>query len=621
MSSWESWQLAQRAGRAQAVLVLIFLVLGSAFFKAQVVDGAEFRVRSEGSRLRPIPLPAPRGEIYDRNGLLIAENVPGYSIRLLASNEDSLRAVLSRLDDFVPADSVNVEKVIERWLRAKYEPVLVFASSEFGLVSTLEEHRVAIPGLVIQAEPSRRYPDSSAVAHLVGYVSEISERELAEGRFPDARQGEIVGKNGLEVEYDSLLRGRQGVRYVEVTRRGQAIRDRGVSGSVRPREGVSIRTTIDLPLQRFVDSMWRAAMPDKNGALVAMTPQGEILAYVSYPSYDPNAFVGGIDVPTYRRLSTDSNRPLFDRVIQATYPPASPWKLATAAMGLRRNLVTLDTRMRTPCTGGYQFGSRLFRCWKRDGGHGSLTLTQAIATSCDVYFYQLGLMIDQEGLLADGAAMGFGERSGVDLEREKSAGFPTAKSYIRSRGGTSWSRGEILNLSIGQGRNVQTLVGMTSFYAALATDGVRRAPFLVRRRTASKEFDLGLTPPQLRGLRDALADVVDMGTAAASGGRELKVAGKTGTGQFPPQKDLGWFIGYAPSDAPKIVVGIVVEEGLHGSSVAGYVVHAIGKYLGQPVGGARVIVTEDTSGVVGDSLPPAPLTTPRDTGRGRGTRP
>src|SRR5690606_30850182 len=141
-----------------------------------------------------------------------------------------------------------------------------------------------------------------------------------------------------------------------------------------PHAGVSIRTTIDLPLQRFVDSMWRAAMPEKRGAFVAMTPEGEILAYLSFPSYDPNAFVGGIDVPTFTQLNTDENRPLFDRVIQATYPPAPPWKLATAAMGLKRGLVTMDARMQTPCNGGYQFGSRYFRCWKRDGGHGSLTL-------------------------------------------------------------------------------------------------------------------------------------------------------------------------------------------------------------------------------------------------------
>ncbi|MBK7596712.1 MAG: penicillin-binding protein 2 [Gemmatimonadetes bacterium] len=620
MSAWESWQLSERAGRAQAVLALIFLILGGAFFKAQVVDGAQFRLASEGSRLRPIPLPAPRGEIFDRNGLLIAENVPGYSIRLLATSEDSLRSVLDRLRAFVPADSVNVEKVVRRWTATKYEPVLVFASGEFGIVSTLEEHRAAIPGLVIQAEPSRRYPDSTAVAHLVGYVSEVSERELESGNFPNARQGEVVGKNGLEVEYDSILRGRQWIRYVEVTAKGRTIRDRGVSGSIRPQPGASIKTTIDLPLQRFVDSMWRAALPGKNGALLAMTPQGEILAYISFPSYDPNDFVGGIDAPTYSLLANDPNRPLFDRVIQATYPPASPWKLATAAMGLRRGLVTMDTRMRTPCTGGFQFGNRNFRCWKRDGGHGSLTLSQAIATSCDVYFYQLGLMLDRDPLLDDGASMGFGERSGVDLEREKAAGFPTVKSYIRKSGGTSWSKGELLNLAIGQGRNVQTLVGMTSFYAALATDGVRRAPFMVRRRTAAKTWDLGLKPDQLQGLRSALAAVVDMGTAAASGGRELKVAGKTGTGQFPPQKDLGWFIGYAPADAPKIVVGIVVEEGLHGSSVAGYVVNAIGKFLGQPVAGARILVTEDTTTVVGDSTPRAPLATPRDTGR-RGTRP
>ncbi len=618
MSSWESWQLAERAGRARLVLALIFLVLGGAFFKAQVMDGAEFRLRSAGSRLRPIPLPAPRGEIFDRHGLLIAENVPGYSIRLLASSEDSLRATLTRLGDFVPADSVDAERVVSRWREARYEPVLVFASGEFGVVSTLEEHRAAIPGLVIQAEPSRHYPDGSAVAHLVGYVGEVSERELQAGTFPGARQSEIVGKNGLEVEYDSLLRGRQGVRYVEVTAKGHTVRDRGVSGSIRPRAGVPIRTTIDLPLQRFVDSLWRAVMPEKNGALVAMTPEGEILAYLSFPSYDPNDFIGGIDVATFTQLNTDPHRPLFDRVIQATYPPASPWKLATAAMGLRRGLVTMDSRMRVPCSGGYQFGNRLFRCWKRDGGHGSLTLSQAIATSCDVYFYQLGLTLDEEALLADGASLGFRDRSGIDLGRERAAGFPSARSYIRSRGGTNWSRGELLNLAIGQGRNVQTLVGMVSFYAALATDGIRRAPFLVRRPATAKTWNLGLTPEQLQGLRLALAEVVNLGTAAASGGRELKVAGKTGTGQFPPQKDLGWFIGYAPADEPKIVVGIVVEEGLHGSSVAPFVVQAIGRFLGQPVRGVRVVVTEDTTTVEPDTTLVVPPAAPRDSGRGAG---
>ena len=538
MTAWESWQLAERAGRAQLVLGLIFLVLGGAFFKAQVVDGAEFRVRSAGSRLRPIPLPAPRGELFDRHGLLIAENIPGYSIRLLASSEDSLRATLTRLGKFVPADSVDVERVVRRWSEAKYEPVLVFASGEFGVVSTLEEHRAAIPGLVIQAEPSRHYPDGAAVAHLVGYVGEVSARELEAGTFPGARQSEIVGKNGLEVEYDSLLRGRQGVRYVEVTAKGHTIRDRGVSGSIRPRAGASVRTTIDLPLQRFVDSLWRAVMPEKNGALLAMTPEGEILAYLSFPSYDPNDFIGGIDVPTFTQLNTDPHRPLFDRVIQATYPPASPWKLATSAMGLRRGLVTMDSRMRVPCTGGYQFGNRLFKCWK-PGGHGSLTLSQAIASSCDVYFYQLGLMLDQDAMLADGASLGFAERSGIDLGRERAAGFPSARSYVRSRGGTNWARGELLNLAIGQGRNVQTLAGMVSFYAALATDGIRRAPFLVRRPATAKTWNLGLTPAQLQGLQLALADVVNLGTAAASGGRELKVAGEDRDRSVPAAEGPG----------------------------------------------------------------------------------
>lgn len=607
MSAFASWELARRAELAGWGLGAAFLLLVGAFFKAQVLDTERFRAQSESQRLQRILLPAPRGEIFDRNDRLIAENAPGYTIRLFADRQDSLRAAVARLDALVE-DSIDVEQVVARWSRAKFEPVLVFGSGSFTTVSLLEEHRTALPGLVIQTEPRRRYPTGPAVAHLVGYVSEVSDKELESGTFPGAQQGDIVGKNGLEVEYDSLLRGRKGVRYVEVTAKRVAIRDQGPQAFVAPVIGTSIRTTIDLPLQQFIDSMWRAAMPEKRGAMVAMTPQGEILAYASFPSYDPNDFVGGIDVGTYRTLADDPARPLYDRVIQANYPPASPWKLATSAMALRRGLVTMDTRMRVPCTGGYQFGNRTFRCWKRDGGgHGSLTLAGAIATSCDVYFYQLGQMIGKDAFLADGESMGFSARSGIDLERERAAGFPGVKGYINSRGASFWSNGEILNLAIGQGRNIQTLINMTSFYAALASDGVKRAPHLFKARPGAKEWDLGLTPAQLRDLRGAMSDVVNLGTAAASGGKALEVAGKTGTGQMSGQKDLGWFIGFAPASAPKIVVGIVVEEGLHGSTVAPYVVQAIGAYLKQPVGNARVPVTEDTTRALADTVDVQPL--------------
>ena len=543
MSAFDSFEVARRADRARGILVLAFLVLSAAFFKAQVLEHDHFRLEAGSNRLRPIRLPAPRGDILDRNGLPIAENIPGYAIKLLAENEgeDSLRAVLSRLLAYLPTDSVDVEAVVRRWRTARFQPVQVFASGEDRIVATLEEHRAALPGLVIQAEPRRTYPHGAAVAHLVGYVGEISETELKAGNFGSAGMGDIVGKQGLEVEYDSMLRGQQGTRYVEVTARGHSVRDQPGSGSVRPVAGATMRTTIDLPLQRFVDSMWRAELPTKRGALIAMTPTGEVLAYYSHPGFDPNAFIGGISSGDYALLHEDSDHPLLDRVINGRYPPASPFKLAIATMALRRGLVTMDSRMPVPCSGGLRFGNRVFKCWKRDGGHGSLTLTEAIKTSCDVFFYQLGLRLGKEALLAEGQALGLSDVSGIDLEQEKRGAFPRGiKDYMNSRGQSAWSNGEVLNLAIGQGRNSQTLINMVSFYAALAGDGIKRPPHIFQLRPGARTYDFGLTTEQLQGLRHAMAEVVRSGTAGASGGREFDVAGKTGSGQVTGQKDIGW---------------------------------------------------------------------------------
>ncbi len=573
MSTFMSWEVGRRATMAQWLLLAVFAVLGATFFKAQVVDHDRFALESSNNRLRALKLPAPRGEILDRNGLLIAANVPGHSVRLLAAREDTLRAMLQRLTAYVPADSIDVEAVVKRWQLARHEAVLVFGSSDLSIVYRLEEHRGALPGLVIQKEPRREYPLGAGVGHVVGYVAQVSRADLDSARYPGAVQGDLVGKLGIELEYDSLLRGRPGIRYVEVTSRGRAVREQPISSGVRPMQGTDLRTTIDLPLQTFVDSMWRHDMPEMRGALVAMTPAGAILAYYSYPSYDPNVFI-----ETYRKNYDDPAIPLYNRVIQGRYPPASPFKLATAAMGLRRNLVTMGTRMPVACSGGLQFGNRYYRCWKK-GGHGSLDLTQAIASSCDVYFYQLGLRLGEEAIFEDAARFGLADRSGIDLRPETRPLFPSSvKSYVNSRG-NFWTRGEILNLSIGQGASAQTLINMTAFYAALAGDGIKRAPFIVQGRQRDIAHDMGLTQPQLQGLRDAMVAVVQGGTAAASGGREFNVAGKTGTGQVTGQEDVAWFLAFAPVDDPKIVVGILVEEGLHGSSIAKYAVRTIGRFL------------------------------------------
>lgn len=606
MSSFASWEVARRATSIQLVFLAAFGVLGGAFFKAQVLDHESYRLRSANNHLRDVSLEPPRGDILDRNDSVIAENETGYSIRLLATNADSLRAVLSRLDALVVDDTIDVETVIRRWSEARYQPALVYASGRFKLVSTLEEHRAVLPGLVIQAEPRRHYPDSDAVAHMVGYVGEVSASDLEKESFPDARPAEIVGKQGLELEYDSLLRGRRGLRFVEVDANNRMIREAPSAASRPPIAGQIVHTTIDMGLQRFIDSMWRADLPGKRGAIVAMTPTGEILAYESFPSYNPNDFIGGIDRATYAGLLDDPNKPLYNRVIQAAYPPASPFKLAIAAMALRRGY-TMDSRMPDGCTGGYQYGNRVWRCWN-PRGHGSLTLRQAIASSCDIFFYQLGQKLGADSILAAAHEMGFGSRSGIDLDGEKhGALFTSVKAYVNSRGVSTWSNGETLNLSIGQGAHTETLISMVSFYTALAGDGIKRTPHIIKNRPSVATYDLKLSPEQLLDLRTAMEDVVNQGTAtgdlaAERGLKQYRIAGKTGSAQVTGQKDMGWFIAFAPADAPKIIVGIAVEEGIHGALVAKYPVRTIVHFLtGKTIKADFNTVTEDTTRTSADS--------------------
>ncbi len=575
-----SYRTRERATQFQWVLVLAFLALGGAFFRIQVLQVEQFRLRSESNRLRAVPLPAPRGTLLDRNGEVIADNVPGYSVRLLAPSEDSLRAVLGRLDQLVALDSGLVEQVVRRWQGARYQPALVFNSQSFETIARLEEHRPSLPGLVIQTEPRRFYPGGAAVAHVAGYVGEVSGDDLERQRYPGARMGTIVGKEGLEQQYDSVLRGREGLKYVEVNARGAMVREEVSSPSIRPEPGRPLRTTIDLPLQLYIDSLWSDSLSRYRGAMVAMTATGEILALYSWPSFDPNDFVGGISGARYRELTSDSSGlPLYNRAIKGAYPPASPFKLAIAAMALRRGLVRFSTHMDQPCRGGLRFGNRVFKCWKREG-HGSLDLTGAITASCDVYFYQLGLRLGLEHLLADGMEFGFRERSGIDLGAETRSFYPPARAYYDSTyGPRGWTNAVTLNLAIGQGENSQTLINVMKFYQALAGDGVLRAPHLVAQRAGVPARPLGLSPEQLAGLRDAMIAVVQRGTAAGSRGRDINMAGKTGTAQNPHGPDHGWFIGFAPADKPEIIVGSIMERALHGSSVAPWVVRVIRRYL------------------------------------------
>jgi penicillin-binding protein 2 len=620
MTGFDSYRVRERADIARWVLVGAFLVLSGAFFRTQIIQHDKFQLKAETNRLRPIPLTPPRGAILDRRGRIIAENVPGYSVKLLAPNRDSLRAVLTQVDQFVPLDTSEVDEILRRYAAARYQPVVVFGDATFETVARLEEHRAALPGLVIQSEPTRLYPAGKAVAHLVGYVSEVTESDLAANRFPGAGLGSIVGKAGLEREYDDTLRGNEGVRYIEVNARGRLVREEASTATLPPTPGRPILTTIDLDLQRYIDSIWP---PGVRGAMVALTPGGEVRALYSAPSYDPNAFVGGISTSLWRALNGDVAKPLLNRAMIGRYPPASPFKLAVAAMGLKRGLIGFDTHMPLPCSGGLQLGNRYFRCWKKDG-HGSLDLVGAVAASCDVYFYQLGLRLGLEAILKDGVLMGFRDPSGIDLPSEQRPIYPATTAYFdKLYGPRNWSPpATTLNFSIGQGENTQTLINMVRFYEGLAGDGQSEQPFVVRRDPKAESHDFGLTPAQLLGLRRALTAVAERGTATAiinatpgSHAKVLQIAGKTGTAQNPHGLDHRWFIAMAPAEQPELIVGGIMENvGLHDPLVVRNVYLALRRYvLGPDSSGAavkvQISIPEDAGAVLSapdDSLTPVP---------------
>jgi penicillin-binding protein 2 len=580
VNAFHPYLLDRRLGVARTGVWVVLGIIMLSFFRTQILGHGKYQLQSETNRLRPIPLPAPRGVIYDRKGKVLAENVPGYTVSLLPAPEANLRSTLARIASIANIDSSEIERVIQRARKAPYQPALVLGDAPFTVVSALEERRVAIPGLLIQAEPKRSYPDTAIVAHLIGYVGEVTEAERATRRFAMVRLGGLVGKDGLEREYDDTLRGSEGVRFVEVSARGQMVRDAEAAANLSPVPGTDLHTTIDLELQKFVA---RTFPVGQRGALLALNPNtGEVLALYSAPGFDPNAFVGGISAPYWRSLNENAARPLLDRAIQARYPPGSTWKLAVAAMALKRGIVGPRSHMPIPCRGGLQYGNRYFRCWDAHG-HGDLTLTEAIAQSCDVYFYQLGIKLGVTSLLEDANAWGFRGRTGIDLPGEIPSEFPTGPEYYdRLYGARRWTSAVALNLAIGQGENAQTLIQMVRLFQQLASDGRMRTPFIVRptATTVTENTSLDLNPDQLSILRRAMISVVEQGTARGSRLASLQIAGKTGTAQNSHGPDHGWFIAFGPAEKPEIVVGAIVEFAQHGTAVAPLVARTIAHYLG-----------------------------------------
>ncbi|HVE36352.1 MAG TPA: penicillin-binding protein 2 [Gemmatimonadaceae bacterium] len=576
-----------RRGRAASIIVsgvLVFLL--SAFFRAQVIRNQESLLQSEENRLRQIPTAAPRGRILDRNNKPIAENVVGYSVALLAQREDTLKATLDRLRTAINLTPKQYQDAIRRFHRDPTRPTVIIQDASLDIVSVLEEHHMDFPSLIIQSAPKRIYPNGTAVGALVGYISEISEGELANLASAGYKPGQLIGKRGLEKQYEQELRGREGVQFVEVDAKNRVVSTGRARDAITPQEGPPLYTNIDLDLQEYMHSLFGDSLA---AGAIAMNPKtGEVLALYSSPSIDPNRFVGGVPASYYDSLRNDPRLPEYNKVTQATQPPGSTFKLATSVMALEDSLITFDSHMPQSCNGFYYFGNRAWRCWRKEG-HGSLNLFGAIAQSCDVYFYQLGQRLTLSRLVAGGLSLGFEKKSGIDLPEENRPKFPTSvpEYFNQLHGPRGWTPGATeLNMAIGQGENAQTVVNMARFYSALATDGTEPTP-IIKKGTPKLSKRITLSPEQIAQLRKAMMGVVsEGGTAAGAAIKGVKVAGKTGTAQTMRNDKNGkplywaWFAGMAPAEDPQIVVVVMVPNvTFEGATSAGFATKIIAHYL------------------------------------------
>ncbi|HSQ30827.1 MAG TPA: penicillin-binding protein 2 [Gemmatimonadaceae bacterium] len=576
-----------RRGRAASVIVCSVLAfLLSAFFRAQVVRNQDALLQSEENRLRQIPTAAPRGRILDRHGKPIAENVVGYSVTLLAQSEDTLRSTLNRLRGTIQLTNRQFQDAIKRFRRDPTRPTVIVQDASFDVVSVLEEHHMEFPSLIIQSAPKRIYPDGEAVGAFVGYISEINESELEKLASVGYKPGQLVGKQGLEKQYEQELRGREGVQFVEVNARNQIVSTGRARESITPEEGKALATNIDLDLQEYIHALFADTLA---AAAVAMVPQtGEVLAIYSSPAIDPNRFVGGVPASYYDSLNNDPRHPLYNKALQAIQAPGSTFKLATSVIALEDSLITFDSHMPQSCNGYYYFGDRVWHCWKKEG-HGSLNLLGAIAQSCDVYFYQLGQRITLSRLVAGGVGLGFDKKTGIDLPEESKPRFPYKfPDYFNQRyGPKGWTQGSTeLNMAIGQGENAQTVINMARFYSALATDGTEPTP-MIKQGEPQLTRAINLAPDQMKLLRKAMTAVVSAGgTAAGAAIRGVTVAGKTGTAQTLRADKNGkplyyaWFAGMAPAEDPKVVVVVMVPDvTFEGATAAQFATKIIAHYL------------------------------------------
>jgi penicillin-binding protein 2 len=595
----EAGLFRRRAMVASGFVLLMFFVLIGRYYYLQVVQYDTYATLSENNRVHLEAISPPRGFIYDRKGILLADNQPTFTLTMNRQQVSDVDAMMARLTPILGLTPDDIKRFYARLRVArKFEEVPIKLRLNDEDIARYSEARYELNGININVELSRHYPYGDLFAHAIGYVSRISEKEEAE-LDPVAYAGtNLIGKIGIEKYYENVLHGKVGYQQVETNAHGRLIR---VLKRIPPTRGDDLVLHLDYQLQKIAHDQ----LAGRRGAIVAIDPNtGGVLAFVSNPSFDPNAFVGGIPYTLYSQYRDDIDKPLLNRALQGVYPAGSTIKPFEGMGGLHYGLVDWKFTISDPGYFHLPGDTHQFRDWKK-GGHGTVSLFEAIEESCDVYFYTLAARMGVDRFHDWMQNFGFGSKTGIDLINEKTGTLPSTQ-WKKDVLHAPWYAGEMMSVGIGQGYFTVTPLQLAMATAIMANKGKHIRPHLLFSVTGPKKIDPGnhpdgqialVDPNNWELMKEAMKAVVHgpMGTAKslARGIANYTIAGKTGTAQVtgikqgekyneaaqdPRHLDHAWFIGFAPADAPKIAVAVLVENGRHGGSAAGPIARAMFDY-------------------------------------------
>jgi len=578
--------LVGRVRVLSGVVGVLLAMIAGAFWFVQVVRGSYYRDLAENNRLRKVAIKAPRGSIYDRNGRVMVENLPSYNLLLDRSRARDFAASLEFAAPILERPLPELKELLERYRAVpSFQPVLLGEGLTLDQVARFEVEQLAHPEFVVDVSHRRLYRLGVQAAHVLGYLGEARPEELADpGK--GLKNGDWVGRRGVELEYDARLRGEDGERVVVVDSHGQSVEELGREVG---RPGGALTLTIDAELQQEAERQ----LEGKAGAVVALDPRnGEILALVSAPGYDPNLFTRRLEVAEWQQLIQDPLLPLQNRALASTYPPGSVFKMVMAAAGLAERVITPEDGVF--CNGSKTFYKRSFHCWKA-GGHGFMNLEAALKNSCDVYFYTLGQKLGIERIARYARLFDFGTPTGIDLDGEKRGLVPDG-AWSESQRRHPWYPGETISVAIGQGALLATPLQMAVMAAAFANGGQLVTPHLVRGDGSHPPRRIDLPPGVFDPIRRGMWKVVnDGGTGASSRVAGVEIAGKTGTVQVVAhtafedsslrpyaERNHAWFASFAPFNNPTVVIVVFLEHGGQGSRAAAPVAKVLYEKLFRP---------------------------------------